>query len=364
LKIAFDAKRAFNNLTGLGNYSRSVISSISKKTPQSTLYLFTPKEQNHIFKLQSDNNQVIKPKKWSNQYYWRMIGLNEDLQKLKIDLYHGLSNEIPLHTPIKTIVTIHDLLFLKYPQLYSFIDRKIYTIKSKIACNNATKIIATSESTKEDIVNYFNINPEKIKVIYQSCHQDFINYNNNEELDPKIKEKTNNPYLLYVGTIEKRKNLLFLLQALIKMKEVNLICIGKKTNYYKTISAFIHKYKLHHRISFFEFIDTRTLSILYRNSRALIYPSIDEGFGIPIIEAMYSSTPVVISNNKIFREIGGESAYYFEQDNIESLIAEIKKVWFETNERDDRIAKNSTYVQRFNEENQANEIINLYKTLI
>ena len=362
MKIAFDAKRAFNNLSGLGNYSRSVIKNIAQESPNSHIYLFTPKiTQRFIFT--NHNINIIKPNQWSNEYYWRLIGIKQKIRDLKIDIYHGLSNETPYNIQIKNIVTIHDLLFIKYPYFYSRIDRYIYYIKSKKACQNATKIIATSQSTKEDIVEYLNINPNKIQVVYQSCHQDFIDCKEHN-VSKEIKDIIKKPYILFVGRIEERKNLKTLIQSLSKLNEVNLICVGKKTKYYKKIKILIQNLKIEKRVSFIDFIDNVSLSFLYKNSRALVYPSIDEGFGIPIIEAMYSSTPVVISNKKIFKEIGGQYSYYFEQNNIESLIEAIKSIWYDSNERENQIIQNLKYVQKFNENRQAREIINLYKGII
>ncbi len=173
MKIGFDAKRAFSNLTGLGNYSRSVINSISSIIPTSEIYLFNPNKKNIIFHPSQKNIKIVQPNKFINRKYWRLKGLNKEINSLNIDIYHGLSNELPIGLKTKSIVTIHDLLFLKYPNFYNFIDRKIYAFKSKMACNKADKIIATSLQTKKDIVKYFNIDSEKITVIYQSCHNDF-----------------------------------------------------------------------------------------------------------------------------------------------------------------------------------------------
>ena len=142
MKIAFDAKRAYNNLTGLGNYSRSVIKSISEIKKEDTLYLCTPKTNDLIFNINNSNIQIIKPSNYTNKSYWRFKGINKELENLKIDIYHGLSNEIPHKINTKSVVTIHDLLFLKYPKFYNYIDRKIYHIKSKLACENSDKIIA------------------------------------------------------------------------------------------------------------------------------------------------------------------------------------------------------------------------------
>lgn len=364
MKIGFDAKRAFHNLTGLGNYSRSVINSISDTQPESQLYLFTPSIKRNIFNPNNQNIQTIEPRKFINKNYWRLKGVNRKLENLNINIFHGLSNEIPFGINKKSVVTIHDLLFLKYPKYYNFFDRKIYTFKSKYACEKSSQIIATSNQTKQDIVNYFNVDEKKIKVIYQSCHSDFIKCEENARLIYEFKDELRDPYILYVGSIEERKNLLFLLQALTHMKDIKLICVGKKTKYYSKVQEFIFKNNLINRVSFLNIKDNRKLSLIYQKSRGLIFPSIDEGFGIPIIEAMYSKVPVITSNRSIFKEIAGTNSYFFEQNKLDSLIEEINKIWYDSKDRDDRIKLNLNYVQRFNEKKQATEIIELYKKLI
>ena len=361
MKIAFDAKRAFHNKTGLGNYSRSVINTISNTLKSDQIYLFTPSVNNN-FKIPNHNTNIVTPSIISNKIYWRFKGINRQLEKLNIDIYHGLSNEIPHGINTKSIVTIHDLLFLKYPNYYNFIDRKIYYLKSKFACKKASHIIATSKQTKEDIIRFFKIKESKIHVIYQSCDDEFIYPSNHEIKDKILKKQTNKPYILYVGRIEERKNLLFLLKAMNKtQKEVHLICVGNKTKYYKKIHQYISINKLQNRITFMNVNNTKTLSFLYRKSRGLVFPSLDEGFGIPIIEGMYSKIPVVTSNKAIFKEIGGESSYYFQENNIDSLVQKISEIWIDSSERKKRIQLNLKYVQKFSSQQQVEKIIDIYK---
>ena len=359
MKIGFDAKRAFHNKTGLGNYSRSIIRSVSKIRKKDQIYLITPSSKTDNLNISNHNIHIVTPPFLSNKKYWRFKSVNKQLEKIGIDIYHGLSNELPYNINCKSIVTIHDLLFLKYPNFYNYIDRKIYYLKSKIACQQANAIIATSEQTKKDIINLLKIKEDKIHVIYQTCQPEFIHYKAHKTIN--IKE----PYILYVGSIEERKNLIFLLQAIKEMnQEIKLVCIGRKYKYYKKVQKFIQRHKLTQRVSFLNIDDTNILAELYRKSRALIYPSIDEGFGIPIIEAMYSKIPVITSNKAIFKEIGGVHSYYFEEANVESLIEKILEVWTDSKQRDDKIEKNFQYVQKFNENTHVQKIIEIYKSLI
>ena len=361
MRITFDAKRAFNNVTGLGNYSRSIIRSIANEDSSLNLYLFTPTNNRKLFSIKNKNTYIIHPSYWTNKTYWRNFGINNEFKKQNIDIYHGLSGELPFNKKVKSIVTIHDLLFLKYPQFYKPIDRLIYTIKTKQSCKTAKKIIAISHQTKLDIIKFFNIPENKIEVIYQSCSMNFINNNHPQNLIDKFKLKK--PYLLYVGTIEERKNLIFLLKAIKENKEWNLICIGKKKNYFKKVSQYIQQNNLKKQVRFIDVLNEKELSLIYQKSRGLVYPSIDEGFGIPILEAMYSKTPVITSNKSIFKEVCGINSYYFEENELTSLKNQIKKIWEDSNERDNRIKINLNYVQKFNEKKQAVKIINLYNII-
>ncbi|RYG19958.1 MAG: hypothetical protein EOO07_05840 [Chitinophagaceae bacterium] len=167
LKIGFDGKRAANNVTGLGNYSRSLIEHLANRFPQSEYFVYTPKinaslRKHALFSKENVNLQL--PPKNSTSPIWRSVGVVLELARQKIDLFHGLSQEIPFglkENKIKSVVTIHDLIFLVKPEYYSFFDRIIYTYKSKYACKKADQIIAISEQTKKDIVQFYGTDPEK-----------------------------------------------------------------------------------------------------------------------------------------------------------------------------------------------------------
>ena len=238
MNIGFDAKRAFLNQSGLGNYSRTLIKSLSEYFPDNHYSLFTTKKNNSDFStfLSAQKNiSIIQPEKFLDKKItanWRSYTITELLTKRKADVYHGLSNELPFNIKQfngKKIVTIHDLIFLRYPKLYSLIDRNIYNKKFRSACELADVIIATSEQTKNDIIEFYSVDSEKIKVVYQSCNQAFYNKTDKDAVK-KIMSKYNLPenFLLYVGTIEERKNLLTILKALTIIKDVPLVVVGKK----------------------------------------------------------------------------------------------------------------------------------------
>ena len=359
MKIGLDAKRAFTNQSGLGNYSRELIHSIQENHPELNLHLFTTKHSTQIFNPKNVNIHTPRLKLFKD--YWRQYQIANVLIKEKINIYHGLSNEIPknIKKNIKSIVTIHDLIHVKYPKFYNLIDRNIYYQKSKYACEKSDKIIAISEQTKEDIIQYFKIDEKKISVIYQGCDNLFLNSKKNSSVLRKYGIK--NPFILYVGTIEERKNLQLLIESIKDLKEVYLVCIGRKTNYYNKIIKYIKKENIEHKILFPQVSNMLDLSYIYKESKGLVNPSVDEGFGKPIIEAMYSKIPVILSNTKIFKEVGGPYCYYF--DNNKQLTELIKKIWKPSEELNKNIDKSRKYAEKFCNKNQCKKIFKIYNEL-
>ena len=241
MNIGFDAKRAFLNNSGLGNYSRTLIKTLVHYYPSNKYELFTTKSEKCTFTKQASalsSVTISEPRSFLDKKFrarWRSYGITPLLKEKEIDVYHGLSNELPfnIHKFMgKKIVTIHDLIFLRYPKLYPFLDRKIYNKKFQSSCDAADTIIAISAQTKKDIQEFYFIPEEKVKVVYQSCDEIFYKeFSIDEDNLIRSKHKLPAEYILYVGTIEERKNLLTLVKALKDVKEIPLVVIGNKRKY-------------------------------------------------------------------------------------------------------------------------------------
>jgi glycosyltransferase involved in cell wall biosynthesis len=373
MRIGFDAKRAFLNNTGLGNYSRDTIRVLSHFYQDNKYFLYTPKEEENsrLSFLDSRTNTFIRtPQSLINKAlktYWRSISIVRDLFNNKINIYHGLSNELPLgieKTSIKTVVTIHDLIFIRYPHLFRTIDRKIYYKKFKSACDRANKIIAVSQQTKQDIIDFFLIPEEKIEVVYQGCNKVFQN-----EITKDIKQETlvkyNLPenYLLYVGSIEARKNLLTLLKALRELPEQKLVVIGNGKAYKIKCLRFISKHNLSNRVVFLNELTLKEMAGIYQSAQLLVYPSIFEGFGIPILEALFSKVPVITSKDGCFTEAGGPTTRYINPLSINEMKEAILEIQNSTELQKQMIAKGFEYAQNFRDEKIATNLIAVYKAL-
>lgn len=297
MRIGFDAKRYFNNITGLGNYSRWLIDNLNNQIPQS-IFLF---HSDKSFDQEKDFN-VITPRYSLLKAIWRSWLVTKNLKKEKIDIYHGLSNEIPfgIHkTGIKSVVTIHDLINKRYPENYQLIDRWIYDLKLRYAQKYADVIITVSEQTKKDIIKYYNTNETKIKVIPIGIAQ-----RQNKPVEPP------SPYILCVSSFTKRKNLKALVQAFksIEDKDITLKIVG---SYGETANEIQRLTKEDSRIELHFNISNEELNDLYTKCQFCVYPSLFEGFGIPILEAFSYGKAIATSNISSMPEVGKDAALYF-----------------------------------------------------
>jgi len=294
--------------------------------------------------------------------------LSNQLKNDRIDLFHGLSNEIPFNiknSGIKSVVTIHDLIFLRFPEWYNFIDRKIYEVKFRRSCRDADRIIAISKQTKNDIIEFFGIDQGKIDVVYQGCNTVFQKKADTKQVS-WIRKKYSIPdeYLLYVGTVEKRKNLLSIVKAL-KISNINipLVVVGRPTSYTEQVKNYIRNKNMKN-ILFIEHVDTIELPVFYQNAKIFIYPSIFEGFGIPIQEALFSKTPVITSKTGCFPEAGGPGSVYIDPVNAEDLANAILKLLKDTAFSEKVVSEGYNYAQNFTNEKIANNLIEVYKKIV
>ena len=373
MKIGFDSKRAFHNKTGLGSYSRNILRILSDRYPEHEYLLYTPSITDNI----TDFNKVInkpnvtpiEPKGILNNViksYWRSSGIKKQLIDDQINIFHGLSNELPkgiYSSNIQFIITIHDLIYLRHPEYYKPIDRVTYEKKARYGCNKASHIVAVSEQTKKDIIDLFGINKDKISVVYQPCDPVFIQKYSADESE-KIRETLQLPskYILTVGTIEERKNALNIVKAMARldMDDLNLVIVGRKTKYFNKVQAAITQHGLGRRVKIFQDLSNHELAHVYSGAQLMIYPSVYEGFGIPIIEALNQRTPVITTKGNCFSEAGGPNSKYIDHDNVDEIADAIREVIDNDDLRTMMIQKGYEYVQRFNDDVIADEIMKIY----
>jgi glycosyltransferase involved in cell wall biosynthesis len=294
-----------------------------------------------------------------------MVG---QIQRDGVQVFHGLSGELPMgirKRGIKTVVTIHDLIFMRHPEYYNSLDVKVYTRKFHHALREANRIVAISECTKRDICELGGVDASRVDVIYQSCAQRFSDFPENRGMW-QVRQKYGLPdrYILNVGSIEQRKNVLLAVKALHRLPEdVALVIVGRHTPYANQVSQYVKEHGLFGRVVMLHGVPDDDLPALYRMADAFVYRSRYEGFGIPIIEAIRLGLPVVACTGSCLEEAGGPDSLYVGPDDDEAMAHAISQMLYGAEGRERRIERSRDYVQRFENTGAAQRFAELYKEL-
>lgn len=372
MRIGYDAKRAFLNRTGLGNYSRWLIRSMVSYYPQNTYFLYTPKirHQNGLsFPSGFQNVVAVVPRSKFFTSLWRSAGVVKDLKRDQVDLYHGLSHELPRGIDkkgIRSVVTVHDLIFMRFPQYFGAINRLIYSSKLKHACRLADKIVAISKRTKQDLIDLLNIPAEKIEVVYQGCDPIFKKDSSEQEKQAVLK-KHDLPaeFILSVGTIEERKNLLQLINALPGLNyDIKLVVVGRQTAYFNKVKQAIDLHHIANRVIFLNSVSFDELPALYQSAKIFVYPSRYEGFGIPVLEALCSGVPVIAATGSCLEEAGGPCSQYAAPDDVDGLAEKLNLVLGDEGLRQKMIAEGREYSANFDDKILAGQMFDIYKNIL
>lgn len=386
MNIGFDAKRAAQNRTGLGNYSRFVIRILSEKFAGNQYHLYTPKPHRmpylqeiptlkHLF-LHFPPQGI-----WSRiRSLWRVWGITKDIQKDGIQIFHGLSNELPLNirTPeqrkmkaggkgCKYIVTIHDLIFIHTPQYYHWIDRQIYNFKFRRACRCADRVIAVSEYTKQEIMHYYHTPESKIDVVYQGCDPVFSQEIEEGKLqEVKARYQLPDKFVLYVGSIEERKNLMLVAKAMAELNRraaIHVVAVGRRTAYVDQIQDFLKAQGIDHLFHFYHQVPYADLPSFYKWASTFAYPSRIEGFGIPLLEAISSGVPAIGCTGSCLEEAGGPNSIYVNPDDAKGMADAILRTCTDEPLRQHMISEGKKYALNFSDEKLSHDLMKVYESL-
>ena len=375
IKIGLDAKRIVRNGTGLGSYGRTLANDLAAIDGLDSL-LYAPDKGREDLRGQVPERQNLHYR-YPNGLYslsfcksvWRTRGIAAQAQKDGVQIFHGLSGELPVgirKRGVKTVVTIHDLIFMRHPEYYNSIDVKIYTRKFRHALREADRIVAISECTKRDICELGGVEADRVDVIYQSCAKRFSDIPTDRGLW-QVRNKYGLPdrYILNVGSIEQRKNVLLAVKALHRLPDdVALVIVGRHTPYADEVGQYVKENGLCGRVLMLNDVPDEDLPALYRMADAFVYPSRYEGFGIPIIEAIRLGLPVVACTGSCLEEAGGPDSLYVGPDDDEAMAHAISQVLYGAEGRERRIELSQAYVERFENTGAAQRFANLYREIL
>ncbi|MBT3647017.1 MAG: glycosyltransferase family 4 protein [Flavobacteriales bacterium] len=373
MRIGFDAKRLFLNHSGLGNYSRTMVQAVADSFSEDEFILYTPRTTaNHRtspfltgkFEIRTPGQIPSFMRSW-----WRSIHLGNVVKDHNIDVFHGLSNELPRSIKkgnCKSVVTIHDLIFLRFPEYYPRFDRSTYRRKVEQSLQDADAVVAISERTKQDILEYFDVDAEKLHVIYQGCDRSFHVQRTEEEIESvRQNHGINRPYLISVGTIEERKNQMELVKAFLESnlsESHDLVLVGKARKYANKISSLLSQHSNATTVKQLPNVSFKELPALLQGAELSVYPSKYEGFGLPVLESLVCGVPVIAKTGSCLEETGGDSARYYSDPNelpklMESVVAN-------STLRNEMIALGKLHAEKFDNSLMAQNYHELYESLL
>ena len=374
--IGFDAKRVVRNGTGLGNYGRTLVNDLTRVAPDDwQLRLYTPDAGRDSLRQQVTETERLsfvypqhRPLKLQRSL-WRIGSIVDDLRRDDVSLYHGLTGELPQglrQAGIRSVVTIHDLIFMRHPEYYHWIDRKIYEWKFRVACREADRVIAISQRTKEDVMELGGVSADRIDVIYQSCSPRFAETVSQEQMETvRSRYGLSERFILSVGSIEERKNILLAVEALHHLPQnVHLVAVGRQTGYSRKVLKIAEERGLAGRVHFLHGVPDADLQALYQMAEVFVYPSRYEGFGIPIIEAIHSGLPVVAATGSCLEEAGGPDCLYVDPDDAEELAAAVSQMLRGAEGREQRILRSREHVHRFEGCDVAGQVMDVYRRVL
>lgn len=376
MNIAFDAKRITNNATGLGNYSRFVLEALTEYRPENRYLLYSPsigRPELYRELLKHRSVQLHTPHRalaFLGGSLWRNYSVPRLVREAKVDLFHGLSNELPLGLyraqRVGTVVTIHDLAFIRYPQYYKPIDRLLYRRKYGASARAADRVITVSEQTRRDVIDIFGVEEERVTTVYQGCSERFAQIQPEEVAAARQALRLPQRYMLFVGSIEERKNLLLAVEALAQLqdKELHLVAVGRRTPYVQQVLDRARRLGVMSRLHLLHQVGATYLPGIYGGAEVFVYPSRFEGFGIPIIEALNAGIPVIGATGSCLEEAGGPTSLYTDPDNADMLASLIDRVLIDISLRRLMIDEGRSYVERFTPKRIARDLSQVYEQVM
>jgi glycosyltransferase involved in cell wall biosynthesis len=375
MRIGFDIRPFLRQATGVGIYYKNLLFSLARIDTHNQYFLFSSsyKDRFHREELppfsQCEFRDARYPVKLIN-FLWHKVGWPslDRFFNTELDLTHS---PIPLLLPTKgkKIVTVHDLFFMDFPDFVHREERKNFTQKIENSLCRADGILVVSQFVKDQIINRFSLNKDKIKVVYLGVDPGFSDKPSPAQTDiVKTKYGLPSKFILFVGAIEPRKNLIRLIEALGLIQkqsyDIPLVIVGKKGMDYPNLVKKIEDIKLQSKVLFLDYLPDEDLKAIYHLASCLVFPSLCEGFGLPLVEAMASECPLVISNAPALPEIALDAALCFHPEDAEEMARQIITVLNDEDGRKNLIEKGTQRVRDFSWTQTAENTLNFYRSVL
>ncbi len=320
MRIGIDMLAVRREKTGVGQYAVNVVREMAVRHSEDTLVVFSGAA---IFGTRSPIRRVL---------YEQLVlpGLLDGENDL--DVVFCPTNVLPLLVRKPAVLTIHDLSFMGYPRKFPLLNRLYYHVMYRLSARRALMIVAISNHTKADLVRWLGVPPDKVKVVYPGISERF-----RREYDAEIvrqvleKHDVRKPYVLFVGTLDPGKNAVSLIEAYARLvgefdARYNLVVVGQQGRHYRQAFDAVRRLGLEGKVLFTGFVPDDELPSFYRAAALFVFPSLYEGFGLPVVEAMACGTPVVASNSSSLAEVAGDAALLFDPLDVNGMFGCMRRV--------------------------------------
>ncbi len=366
-RFGFEEKTNLPKRVGSSEFCFQLLKKINEIDTKNEYTIYLP--QNPTSDMPKEN------KNWKyeiipNTKLWTIFGLSKRLIKEKnLDLFFSPTHYAPIFLSCSQVISILDVSYKHFPEMFPKKDLLKLAIWGKFSINNAEKIITISNSSRDDIINEYKVPKSKVEVIPVGIKE--VKVSKMDKSDFIKKYNLSNPYVLFVGTLQPRKNITKLIEAFSELKtenlkpktDLDLVIVGRKGWDFENILSAPKKFNIEDKVKFLDNVTNEDLPLFYKNAEIFVLPSLYEGFGLPILEAMQNDCPVVASNISSLPEAGGNAALYFDPNNAEDIAKTIEKVVSDKRLREDMIRKGKEQIKKFSWEKSAHEVIKIFESI-
>jgi glycosyltransferase involved in cell wall biosynthesis len=374
--IYIDIAAAVHGRAGLGRYAESLARALVATAPERFALFFNRSGDRSGDVRTLEGLEGIPVRTLSAGYKpWRMAVWLGQLGRLRFDrllpdaeLYHATEHLLMPLGSVPTVLTVHDLIFHRYPQHHKRLNYWYLNAAMPLYCRRASAIIAVSQATKEDLVQLYKLDPAKITVVHEAAASHFAPASPAQIASARARYGLPDRYVLHVGTIEPRKNLDRLLEAVQRLRaggeSVQLVIVGSKGWLYQSFFQRLEELALGDAVRLPGYVPDADLPAVYSGAGLVAVPSLYEGFGLPVLEAMACGVPVVCSNSSSLPEVGGDAARYFEPTDVAAMADAIQTVWRDQTLRGQMRQDGLARAARFSWARAAEETLAVYNQVI
>jgi glycosyltransferase involved in cell wall biosynthesis len=372
MRICLNASPAVHHIAGLGRYTQELMAALLEVDSENEYVAF----YNRPSEAQVDPPLDRLPRLTTNLATkpWRMSALVAHFARIPqnrlfpgVDLFHATDHLLPRVTRLKSVFTLHDLVFRFYPHTHKPLNRWFLTLMMPRFLNAADAVIAVSESTKRDAIQAYGIDEAKITVIYEGVTDQFQRASPQAIAAVRRKYGLPDKFILSVATIEPRKNLTSLLEAYHALKDevsLGLVIVGKKGWLYSDFFNRLGELGLERDVLFPGFVPDEDLPALYSAADLFVFPSLYEGFGLPVVEALACGTPIVTSNAASLPEVAGDAALLVDPTSVDDLVRAVREVLGSKDLQEELRARGPRQAARFSWQKAARETLAVYTSLV